>query len=122
MLNFGRTTFIKMNIQHLQLINISPFTNKISPFFNFNSIQMKFFTGKTETGWKFTTPTMKRKSIKPIFPPPGENLVIPGKLYIKYLLKTDWSPKIFCERIGGDCHEVADKFENINEIFTLASV
>ena len=87
MLNFGRTTFMKMNIQHPQLINISPFTKKISHFFNFNSIQMKFFTGKTETGWKFTTPTMKRKSIKPIFPPPGENLVIPSKFYIKYLSK-----------------------------------
>ena len=80
MLKLARTTLMKMNIQNPQIKNISQFSNKISNFFNFNSIQMKFFTGKTETGWKFTTPTMKRKSITPVFPPPGENLVIPGKL------------------------------------------
>lgn len=36
------------------------------------------FTGKTETGWKFTTPTLKMKSITPIYPPPGMNLEIPS--------------------------------------------
>ena len=80
MLNLCRTTFLRMNIQNSQLKNILPFTHNISNFFKFNSMQVKFFTGKTETGWKFTTPTMKMKSIKPIFPPPGENLVIPGKI------------------------------------------
>jgi hypothetical protein len=41
------------------------------------SLSMKNFTGKTETGWKYTTPIMKMKSCKPI-PPPGDNLVIPS--------------------------------------------
>lgn len=45
-------------------------------FYTFN---MKHFTGKTETGWKFTTPTLKMKSVKPIYPPPGDNLEIPSK-------------------------------------------
>lgn len=40
-------------------------------------LTLKNFTGKTETGWKFTTPTMKMKSCRPV-PPPGDNLVIPG--------------------------------------------
>jgi len=44
---------------------------------NLISLTSKNFTGKTETGWKFTTPIMKMKSCKPISPP-GDNLVIPG--------------------------------------------
>ena len=43
---------------------------------------LKCFTGKTETGWKFTTPTMKMKVVRPIYPPPGYNLVLPGTNYI----------------------------------------
>jgi hypothetical protein len=43
----------------------------------FNLNIFKCFTGKTETGWKFTTPLMKMKSVNPIFPPPGEKLEIP---------------------------------------------
>lgn len=46
----------------------------------FNTV--KHFTGKTETGWKFTTPTMKMKSITPIFPPPGDSLEIPSNIYL----------------------------------------
>lgn len=46
---------------------------------NFFKISYKNFTGKTETGWKYTTPIMKMKSIKPIYPPPGYNLKLPGK-------------------------------------------
>lgn len=88
-------------------LKISPFTNK----FNFYFQTAKFFTGKTETGHKFTTPTMRMKSIKPIFPPPGDNLVIPK-----------WTTELFCEKVGGDCHTVADKFENIQEIFTIKTV
>jgi hypothetical protein len=45
--------------------------------FYFNIV--KYFTGKTETGFKFTTPKMRMKSVKPIFPPPGENLQIPSR-------------------------------------------
>jgi hypothetical protein len=120
MLNLSKLSIMNVTKQNLQLKNIFTFTNKFSNLLKFNSIQVKFFTGKTETGWKYTTPTMRMKSIKPIYPPPGENLVIPSKKFkINFL---DWSPKIFCERIGGDCHEVADKFENIKEIFTSSSV
>jgi hypothetical protein len=39
----------------------------------------KNFTGKTETGWKFTTPRLRMKSITPITPPPGDNLELPSK-------------------------------------------
>lgn len=82
------------------------------------SIKFNNFTGKTQTGWKFTTPTLRMKCVRPIYPPPGMNLEVPSKFFSKL----DWSPKLFCERIGGDCHEVADKFENINEFFECKTV
>lgn len=46
-------------------------------FLNFTK---KTFTGKTETGWKFTTPILKMKSVKPI-PPPGNEItkMLPSK-------------------------------------------
>ena len=47
--------------------------------FYMNSLSLKFFTGKTETGFKFTTPKLRMKSVKPIMPPPGDNLEIPSK-------------------------------------------
>ncbi len=34
----------------------------------------------------------------------------------------DWTPQYFCEQIGGDCYEVADKFEHLKEIFELKTV
>lgn len=46
-------------------------------------LTIKNFTGKTETGWKFTTPIMKMKSCKPI-PPPGDNLEIPSKKFFLF--------------------------------------
>lgn len=75
-----------MNIgnQTTQFKNIFLF-NQFSSFLKFNSTPVKFFTGKTETGWKFTTPTMRMKSIKPIYPPPGDNLVIPSKFVYNYV-------------------------------------
>jgi hypothetical protein len=45
---------------------------------NFYKYTLRTFTGKTETGFKFTTPKMRMKSITPVFPPPGDNLQIPG--------------------------------------------
>ena len=39
--------------------------------------QSRFFTGKTESGHKFKTPKMKMRCVRPIFPPPGMNLVYP---------------------------------------------
>jgi hypothetical protein len=49
---------------------------------NFYKLKVNFFTGKTQTGWKFTTPLIKMKSINPIFPPPGFNLEIPSKFIL----------------------------------------
>lgn len=62
------------------------FKKILNPFFsqmNFHKYKVCTFTGKTETGFKFTTPKMKMKSVKPIYPPPGENLEIPGNYLIK---------------------------------------
>jgi hypothetical protein len=59
------------------------FKNMLNPIFkqvNFYKYTLRNFTGKTETGFKFTTPKMRMKSVQPIFPPPGDNLQIPGIL------------------------------------------
>jgi hypothetical protein len=45
---------------------------------NLFNYTLRTFTGKTETGFKFTTPKMRMKTVTPIYPPPGENLQIPG--------------------------------------------
>jgi hypothetical protein len=52
---------------------------------NFYKTIFKNFTGKTETGWKFTTPRLRMKSITPISPPPGENLELPSKCFFKFI-------------------------------------
>ena len=44
------------------------------------SIPRFYFTGKTESPFKFKTPKLKMLSVKRIIPPPGYNLEIPGKL------------------------------------------
>ncbi len=80
MLNLSRISIMNIGKPTTQFKNIFTLANKFSSFLKFNSTSVKFFTGKTETGWKFTTPTMRMKSIKPIYPPPGDNLVIPSKL------------------------------------------
>jgi hypothetical protein len=53
---------------------LNPFLNPL----NLHKFTIRSFTGKTETGFKFTTPKMRLKTVQPIFPPPGENLQIPG--------------------------------------------
>ena len=71
-------------------------------------MQTMNFTGKTESGHKFKTPKLRMRKVKPI-PPPGEDLKIP----------VDLTPEKFCRMIGGDCEEIADKFEDdINAVFT----
>ena len=45
-------------------------------------------------------------------PPPGENLKIPEGL----------DAETFCRQIGGDCDDISDKFESIDEIFTMDKV
>jgi hypothetical protein len=66
-----------------------------------------YFTGKTESGFKFKTPKLRMRVVRPISPP-GLDLKPPA----------DLTPEKFCRQIGGDCEEIADKFENINEIFS----
>lgn len=60
------------------LHNKQLFSTKSSLLVSFYTNSFKYFTGKTETGHKFTTPKLRMKSVKPIFPPPGDNLQIPG--------------------------------------------
>ena len=69
------------------------------------------FIGKTETPYKYKTPKLRMRNVRPIFPPPGLSLRPPA----------DLSPEQFCRQIGGDCEEVADKFETIDELFDLSS-
>ena len=73
-------------------------------------LQMRTFTGKTESGHKWKTPTLKLRKVKRI-PPPGLDLKIPDGL----------DPETFCRQIGGDCDDISDKFETIDEIFTLTT-
>ena len=72
---------------------------------------MRSFTGKTEDGFKYRTPKLRLRKVKRV-PAPGFNLKIPEGL----------DPETFCRQIGGDCDDHADKFESIDEIFTLESV
>ena len=67
------------------------------------------FTGKTESGFKFKTPKMRMRVVRPVYPPPGLNLQIPEGM----------TPEVFCKQIGGDCAEYADKFESMDEIFNF---
>lgn len=66
------------------------------------------FTGKTESGFRYATPKLRMKRVKRVAPP-GKDLVIPE----------DLTPEKFCRMIGGDCEDIADKFEDdINAVFT----
>ena len=60
------------------------------------------FKGKFEDGFKYRTPKMRLRAVKPIAPP-GLNVKIPD----------GWTPEKFCKKIGGDCDEHHDKFENM---------
>ena len=51
-------------------------------------------------------PKMKKRTITPIYPPPGLNLTIP-----------DWPIDQFMLKIGNGCSEYADKFEKLSELF-----
>ena len=74
-----------------------------------SSLQVRCFTGKTEDGHKWRTPKLRMRKVKRISPPPGLNLQIPA----------DLDPETFCRQIGGDCDDIADKFETIDQMFTL---
>ncbi|KRW99545.1 hypothetical protein PPERSA_02403 [Pseudocohnilembus persalinus] len=52
-------------------------------------------------------PKLRRRTVTPIYPPPGLNLQIP-----------EWEVEMFMKRIGGGCNEIAtDKFETLQEVF-----
>lgn len=74
-------------------------------------LQLRCFTGKTEDGHKWRTPTLRMRKVKRV-PAPGNNLKIPDNL----------DPETFCRQIGGDCEDISDKFESIDEVFTMDSV
>ncbi len=65
------------------------------------------FTGKTESGFKFKTPKLRMRVVRPITPP-GLDLRVP----------LDLTPEKFLMQIGGDCDEIADKFETIQQVFS----
>jgi hypothetical protein len=54
---------------------------------------------------------MRRRTIAPIFPPPGLDLKVP-----------DWKVDKFMLRIGNGCSEYADKFETLDELFKADKV
>ena len=60
------------------------------------------FTGKTESGFKYKTPQLRMRVVRPITPP-GLDLRIPLEL----------TTEKFLMQIGGDCDEISDKFETI---------
>ncbi len=68
---------------------------------------------------KFTVPTIRGKTVIPIFPSPGYDLILPGNIKIIYLL--DWSVEKFFTQIGGDTVEYSGKFENLESVFKLDS-
>ena len=70
------------------------------------SVQSRMFTGKTEDGHKWRTPKLKMRCVKRV-PAPGEDLKIPKDLDVE----------TFCRQIGGDCDDIADKFEDISQLF-----
>ena len=72
--------------------------------------QIRFFTGKTEDGFKWRTPKLRLRKVNRI-PAPGENLQIPAEL----------DAETFCKQIGGDCDDIADKFESLDEVMTMTT-
>ena len=70
------------------------------------STSMRFY-GKTESHYKYKTPKLRMKTVRPIYPAPGLSLKPPA----------DLTPIDFCRQIGGDTEEYAEKFETTQEIF-----
>ena len=74
-------------------------------------LQIRYFTGKTEDGQKWRTPKLRMRKVGRV-PAPGDNLKIPADLDVE----------TFCKQIGGDCDDIADKFETLDELFTQTTV
>ena len=71
----------------------------------------RMYKGKEEDGFKYRTPKLRLRSVKPIAPI-GLDLTAPE----------GWTPEKFCKKIGGDCDEHHDKFETMEEVLKLSSV
>jgi hypothetical protein len=68
------------------------------------------FTGKTESGHKWTTPKLRMRVVR-ASGAPGLDFKIPEGLEVQPFLR----------QIGGDCEEHSEKFETIEEVFELDS-
>ena len=79
--------------------------------YQFYRVSAFSFTGKTETGHKFTTPYLKLNRAAPV-PAPYNNLSVPE----------GWTPEKFCAKIGGDMIEHYDKFESVEEMLNSKTV
>ena len=90
-----------LNLQQSMYLRPSP------SMWMLTSMPQRYFTGKTEDGYKWRTPKLRLRKVKRI-PAPGLNLKIPA----------DLDAETFLRQIGGDCDDIADKFESIDEIFT----
>ena len=73
-------------------------------------ISARFFKVKSVKRHKFKTPKILRIMCKPIYPPPGLDLEYP-----------EWTPTEYLRRIGGDCEDYGDKFETMDQLFSLDS-
>ena len=60
--------------------------------------------------YTFEDSKMRFRSIKPIFPPPGENLQIPN-----------WSVEKFFSKIGYGSKEYITSFESLDHVFKISS-
>jgi hypothetical protein len=69
------------------------------------------FTGKTESGFKWQTPKLRMRVVRPMAAP-GLDFKIPDDLEIE----------AFFRQIGGDCEEYAEKFETIEQVFNEDSL
>lgn len=58
----------------------------------------------------FTDSKMRFRSVKPIYPPPGENLKIPN-----------WSVEKFFDKIGFGSKEYLSHFENMEKVFQMTT-
>ena len=61
--------------------------------------------------YTYTDSKMRFNSVRPIYPPPGDNLVIP-----------DWTVEKFFDKIGFGSKEYMSNFEKLEDVFKMSSV
>lgn len=60
--------------------------------------------------YEHNDPKLRFKKVKPIYPPPGNNLILP-----------DWEVNKFFDKLGYGLKEYSDKFENLKEVMDSTS-